>query len=199
MICSAFQVTHIIKNERKSHHIFQLFHLFRLFEATAVYNAWNYNKNFHQDRGKNSLDVIGHTHTSGLCLSPIRHSGGVCGPSCGASQSVLHSPAFFTTSKCAPAWQIISLTELQHSHRPVRPIYLLCEEELTLEETRQWVFTLKLLYCATWAAASQGGRGGEIWERAAHPQLFISQLFICWIKPARHGKNIYEKHFMNAS
>lgn len=52
----------------------------------------NYNKNFHQDRGKNSLDVIGHTHTSaGPCLSPIRLSGGVCGPSRGASQSVLFS------------------------------------------------------------------------------------------------------------
>lgn len=42
--------------------IFQLFHLFRLLEALAAHNAWNYNKNFHQDRGKNSLDVIGHTY-----------------------------------------------------------------------------------------------------------------------------------------
>lgn len=97
----------------------------RLFEATAAYNAWNYNKNFHQDCGKNSLDVIGHTHTSGLCLSPIRHSRGACGPSCGASQSVHSPPLFFTASKCAPATQIISLTKPQHSHRPVRPIYLL--------------------------------------------------------------------------
>lgn len=45
--------------------------LFRLFEAITAYNAWNYNKNSRQDRGKNSLDVIGHTHTSGTV--PFTH------------------------------------------------------------------------------------------------------------------------------
>lgn len=107
----------------------------------------DYNKKFHQNRGKNSLDVIGHTHTSGLCLSPIRHSGGVCGPGCGASQSVCTGLFFsffffFTTLKCAPALQIISLAEQQHSHRPGSPIYLLYEEELTLKESKKVDFFL---------------------------------------------------------
>ena len=175
---------------------FQFFHLFRLLEAIAAHNAWNYNKNFHRDWGKNSLDVIGHTHTSGLCLSPIRHSGGVCGPSCGASQSVCTVLLFSTTSKRAPAWQIISLTGLQHSHRPVSPIYLLCEEELTLEETRKWGFSLwSYCNCATWAAArgAEEGGGGGLGDGSS--PNFSSPLFffMCRIKPDM-GKKIYRRN-----
>lgn len=195
IICSAPQVTHIknVQHERKPHVIFQFFHLFGLFEAIAAYNAWNYNKSFHQDWGKNSLDVIGHTHTSGLCLSPIRHSGGVCGPSRGASQSV-HSPAFFTTSKCAPAWQIISLAELQHSHRPVRPIYLLYEEELTLEETRKWDFLKNFLHSGVAVlcnmSSCQGGAEEGKSVRMQLTQLFISTFYS--LSQARGGETIYE-------
>lgn len=98
-------------------------------------------------------------------------------------QSVcVHSPAFFTTSKCAPAWQIISLAELQHSHRPVRPIYLLCEEELTLEETRKWGFFF-FFFFVSWSYCTVqheqlpgGGRGGEICENAAHPTFHLNFL-----------------------
>lgn len=64
---------------------------FRTF--SGQYNTQSRINNIHKIRGKNSLDVIGHTHTSRPCLSAIRHSGGVCGPSCGASQSV-NSPFF---------------------------------------------------------------------------------------------------------
>ena len=183
---------------------FQFFHLFGLLEAIAAHNAWNYNKNFHRDWGKNSLDVIGHTHTSGLCLSPIRHSGGVCGPSCGASQSVCTVLLFSTTSKCAPAWQIISLTGLQHSHRPVSPIYLLCKEELTLEETRKWGFSLwSYCNCATWAAArgaeeeEEEEGGGSLWEGSS-PNI-SSPLFFYVSNKARHGKKLQEEQFKNAS
>lgn len=134
-------------HERKPHRMVQFFHLFGPFQINSVYNAWNHRKNFHQDWGKNSLDVIGHTHTRGLCLSPVRHCGGVCGPSCGASQSV-HSPlfSFFFSLLFSPPFSSLHRNAVQHgksylsqqlqrSHRPVKPIYLLREDELTLKQT----------------------------------------------------------------
>lgn len=134
---------------------------------SAQYNAQSRINNIHKIGGKNSLDVIGHTHTSRPCLSAIRHSGGVCGPSCGASQSV-NSPFFFTAQKCAPAWQIISLTGLQHSHRPVRPIYSAPQEELTVKETRKLVCALELLHCATPPAAWETDEEEEKSARTFH-------------------------------
>ena len=145
----------------KSHMTFQFFHLFGPFEAIA---AWNYNKNFHQDWGKNSLDVIGHTHTSGLCLSPIRHSGGVCGPSCGASQSVCTVLLFFlssfTTSKCAPSMA-------NHISRRATTLPQACQAHLftlrrradTWGNQKVGFHSVELLNCATLPGEE------EIWEK----------------------------------
>ena len=130
--------------------------------------------NFHQDWGKNSLYVIGHTHTSRLCLSPIRHSGGVCGPSCGASQSVLQPYFFHNIEMLLQAWQIISLTGLQHSHRPVRPIYLLCEQRADTGGNQKVFF---FFLCGESApcnmSSCRGGTGGEICENATHPTFYL--------------------------
>lgn len=75
---------------------------------------------------------------------------------------------FFTAQKCAPAWQIISLTGLQHSHRPVRPIYSAPQEELTVKETRKLVCALELLHCATPPAAWETDEEEEKSARTFH-------------------------------
>lgn len=131
----------------------QVLWLFRfswLFEIINADKTWNQDKNLYPDWDKNSLYVIGHMHTNGLCLSPIRHRGELCGPSHGASQSE-QSPTFSLLLNLLQHGKS-SLTDLQHYHTPVNSIYLLYEEELTLGRTENglslWV-ELTLLYCAT--------------------------------------------------
>lgn len=72
--------------------IFQFFHLFWLCGGHTMLKITN----FHQDWDKNSLFVIGHTHTNRTV--PFTHQAqrrSFCGPSCGASQSV-RRPCFFS-------------------------------------------------------------------------------------------------------
>lgn len=116
---------------------------------------------------KNSLHVIGHTHTSALCLSPNRHSGGVCGPSCGASQSV-HCTAFFTPLKCAPAVQIISLSQSYNTPTGMSGPFIYPMKKSWHLRKPESGFSLP---CSVMSSC-QGGRGGEICENAAHPTFY---------------------------
>lgn len=134
--------------------MFLFLYLLWLHDIINALKAWNHNKNFCPDLDKNSLDVIGHTHTNRLCLSPIRHSGELCGPAYGASQSV-HSPTF-SLHRNVLQHSKSSLTDLQHSHRPVSSIYLLYEEELTLSKPESGISLwagMKFLHCAISPAA----------------------------------------------
>lgn len=134
-------------------------------------SAWNYNKNLHQVWGKNSLDVIEQHIPTDCAFHPSGTAEEFAGQAVGPVS--LCSPFFFFfflplllshyIEMCSSMANHLPLTELQHSHRPVRPIYLFNEEELTLKETRKWVFTLELLYCATWPALP-GRQTRGIWE-----------------------------------
>lgn len=120
--------------------------------------------------GKNSLDVIEQHIPTDCAFHPSGTAEEFAGQAVGPVS--LCSPFFFSflplllshyIEMCSSMANHLPLTELQHSHRPVRPIYLFNEEELTLKETRKWVFTLELLYCATWPALP-GRQTRGIWE-----------------------------------
>lgn len=174
--------------------IFQFFHLFGLFEAISAHNAWNYNKNFHQDWGKNSLDVIGHTHTSGLCLSPIRHSGGVCGPSCGASQSVCtHKSCFFHHGR-----NVLQHGKSYLSHKSFNthtglpgPHLFTLQRRADTWGNQKVGFHSEVTGLYNMSSCQGGGRGGEC---SRSPKPNISTFYL--LDEARH--NVYEEHFMNA-
>lgn len=168
------------------------FSVFRLFEAIAEHNAWNYNKNSHQDWGKNSLDVIGHTHTSGTV--PFTHQAqwrslraklwgqSVCAQSC-----FFHSIEMCSSmANHLPDWATMLPQACQTQ------VFTLRRRADTRGNQKMGFFALQLQHCATWTAARGGAEEGKS-VRMGLNQLFIPTFYV--LNQARHGKT----HFRGTS
>lgn len=77
------------------------FHLFYLFITIRMHNAWLYNKNFHEDGGKNSLDVIGHTQWMDWAFHPSGTVEELVGQAVGPVSLSEQSPTFHYTEMCS--------------------------------------------------------------------------------------------------